>query len=210
MYLWTALRAFFRVLFNKVLAADIARVLDGQPPATEKISADQPAAEPAAPVTLSKPRPVPKPAATRSEALTLLAALQREGRLVDFLREDLGGATDAQIGAVARDLQRDCRAAVERFFAIAPLSEQAEGSRIELPAGYDAARYHVLGKSGGAAGSSNTGGNIDCEPESDGLEAAVCGVVLHPGWRATKCDVPTFTGPESGHLVIAPCEVERK
>ncbi len=187
MYLLTALRAFFRVLFNKSLATDVARVLDGESPAL----ANKPAAEPAAPVTLTKPKPAPKPVATRSEALTLLAALQREGRLVDFLREDLGGATDAQIGAVARDLQRDCRTAVERFFALAPLSEQAEGNRIELPAGYDAARYHVLGA-------------------SDGPEAAVNGIVLHPGWRATKCDVPTYTGPESGHLVIAPCEVERK
>lgn len=186
MYLLTALRAFFRILFNKATATDVARVLDGESPAlTEKA-----AAEPIAPVTLSKPKPAPKPAATRSEALTLLAALQREGRLVDFLREDLGGATDAQIGAVARDLQRDCRTAVERFFAIAPLSDQTEGSRVELPAGYDAAQYHVLGASAG----------------SD----AVNGVVLHPGWRATKCEVPTFTGPESGHLVIAPCEVERK
>jgi hypothetical protein len=206
MYLLTALRAFFRVLFNKVLATDVARVLDGESSAL----AEKPATEAAAPVTLSKPKAAQKPVATRSEALTLLAALQREGRLVDFLREDLGGATDAQIGAVARDLQRDCRAAVERFFALAPLSEQSEGSRIELPAGYDAARYHVLGKSGSNTGGSPAAGKVDCEPQSDGLEAAVCGVVLHPGWRATKCDVPTYTGPESGHLVIAPCEVERK
>lgn len=183
MYLLTALRAFFRVLFNKAVATDVARVLDGVSPAP----AQAPTAEP---VTLSKPKPAPKPAATRSEALTLLAALQREGRLVDFLREDLAGATDAQIGAVARDLQRDCRAAVERFFAMAPLSDQAEGSRIELPAGYDAAQYHVLGAGDGNAGLS--------------------GIILHPGWRATKCDVPTYTGPESGHLVIAPCEIERK
>ncbi len=147
MYLLTALRAFFRVLFNKALATDVARVLDGETLGL----VNTPASEPAAPVTLTKPKPAPKPAATRSEALTLLAALQREGRLVDFLREDLGGATDAQIGAVARDLQRDCRAAVERFFAIAPLSEQAEGSRIELPAGYDAAQYHVLGAGDGNA-----------------------------------------------------------
>jgi hypothetical protein len=191
MYLWTALRAFFRVLFNKTLATDVASVLDGAAPPTNNLIATRPATEPAAPATLSKPKPAPKPVATRSEALTLLAALQREGRLVDFLREDLGGATDAQIGAVARDLQRDCRAAVERFFAIAPLSDQAEGSRIELPAGYDAAQYHVLGA-------------------ADGQAAAINGIVLHPGWRATKCDVPTYTGPESGHLVIAPCEVERK
>jgi hypothetical protein len=194
MHLLTALRAFFRILFSRSTAIDVGRVLDGESPAP----VTAPAAEP---VTLSKPKPAPKPVATRSEALTLLAALQREGRLVDFLREDLAGATDAQIGAVARDLQRDCRAAVERFFALAPLSEQAEGSRVELPAGYDAAQYHVLG--GAKAATS-------CEQESDGLNAAVCGIVLHPGWRATKCDVPTYTGPESGHLVIAPCEVERK
>ena len=198
MHLLTALRAFFRILFSRTTATDVARVLDGESPVITEHAATE---KPAEPVTLSKPKPAPKPAATRSEALTLLAALQREGRLVDFLREDLGGATDAQIGAVARDLQRDCRAAVERFFALAPLSDKTEGSRVELPAGYDAAQYHVLGGAKPAT---------SCEQESDGLNAAVCGVVLHPGWRATKCEVPTYTGPESGHLVIAPCEVERK
>ncbi len=70
-----------------------------------------------------KPQPKPepkKPAAAprgRSEALTLLATLQREARFVDFIMESLEGYSDAQIGAVARDVHRDCGKVLERLFA---------------------------------------------------------------------------------------------
>ena len=59
---------------------------------------------------------VPKPPA-RSEAITLLAALQREARFVDFIQESLAGYTDAQIGAAARDVHRDCGTVLKRMFA---------------------------------------------------------------------------------------------
>jgi hypothetical protein len=47
-------------------------------------------------------------APARSEALNLLAAMQREARFVDFIREPLDGYSDAQIGAAARTVHRDC------------------------------------------------------------------------------------------------------
>ena len=55
-----------------------------------------------------------------SEAITLLAALQREARFVDFIQESLDGYSDAQIGAVARDVHRDCGAVLTRMFALRP------------------------------------------------------------------------------------------
>ena len=60
-------------------------------------------------------RPVPaappaaEPAPRRSDAITLLAALQREARFVDLVQEPLGEYSDDQIGAAARDVLRDCR-----------------------------------------------------------------------------------------------------
>ena len=58
----------------------------------------------------------------------MLATLQREARFVDFVKESLEGYADAQIGAVARDVHRDCGAVLERLFALRPvLADQEEG-----------------------------------------------------------------------------------
>jgi len=185
MYLWLALRAFFATLLNGQTAARVRAALDGG-------TASSPAAstKPTAPRDAAKPPPASPPPSGRSDALTLLAALQREGRLLDFLQEDLTSYADAQIGAVARDLHRDCRGVVERMFAIRPLAEQPEGSPLELAAGFDAGRYRLLGNAGGGA--------------------AVRGTLLHPGWQATKCELPHWSGGEGARRVLAPAEVEAR
>ena len=84
--------------------------------------------------------------APRSEAVTLLSALQREARFVDIVKEPLDQYTDAQVGAAARDVLKDCGRVLERLFALRPLVEQPEGSELEAPAGYDAGRYRLVGK----------------------------------------------------------------
>lgn len=134
---------------------------------------------------LNRPAPQAKP--TRSDALTLLSALQREARFVDFVKEDVTGATDAQVGAAARGVQRDCAAVLERFFAIRPLLKEAEGSRIDLPAVGDAARYKITGNS-----------------------SATNGVLQHAGWQATATNLPTWSGAKDTANIISPAEVEAK
>ncbi|MDX1963881.1 MAG: DUF2760 domain-containing protein [Pirellulales bacterium] len=203
MFLWTALRAFFATLFNRALAEQVRAVLDGKPFDGELLgvegagTASTTAKRPAGTATSTTPprpaagasSPPPRPAASaRSDALTLLAALQREGRLLDFLMEDLGSYADAQVGAVARDLHRDCRGVVQRMFGLAPLATEPEGSRIELTAPYDAARYRVLGSA----------------PES----GRITGTILHPGWQATRSELPVWSGSPSGQNILAPTEVE--
>ena len=126
----------------------------------------------------------------RSEAIALLAALQREGRFVDFLKEELTGYSDAQIGAVARDLHRDCAKVVERMFGIKPLLSEGEGATVEVPAGFDAGRYRLAGNIGGSP--------------------PFRGALVHHGWTATTCELPEWVGGETSLRVIAPAEVEVK
>ncbi|MEQ8788101.1 MAG: DUF2760 domain-containing protein [Pirellulaceae bacterium] len=175
-----ALRVFFRVLFSGEVARRVALALD-EPAAPEpKASlAETPRAE-------KKPA-APKPAA-RSEALTLLAALQREARLLDIVREPLAQYSDAQIGAAARDVLRDCGAVVERMFAPQAVVEQEEGAQIDLPKDFDAGCYRLTG-------------NV-------GAEAAGKGKLVHHGWKATRCELPSWSGSGDAALVIAPAEVE--
>lgn len=142
-------------------------------------------------VTSQKKTPAAVPAAkapTRSDAITLLATLQREARFVDFVQESLAGYSDAQIGAAARDVHRDCGAVLNRLFAMKPALDADEGSEVDVPAGFDPNRWHLTG-------------NVAGEPPFHGRLA-------HPGWEATKCELPIWSGSAAAARVVAPVEVE--
>jgi len=173
-----AIRVFFGTLFSGATARRVEQALSGPEPAEKPgPKAKQPASKPAA----------PKPPA-RSEALTLLAALQREARFVDFIKEPLDGYADAQIGAVVRDVHRDCAAVIERMFALKPILTDEEGARVTVPAGFETARYHLTG-------------NVTGEPPYEGQ-------MVHHGWKAAKCELPTWSGSPKAAKVVAAVEVE--
>ncbi len=174
---WLAVRVFFAVLFRAGVADRVNQAL--QCDAAKAAPAERPQAE-------VRP-PAPKSPA-RSEAITLLAALQREARFVDFIKEPLAGFSDAQIGAVARDIHRDCASVIERMFALVPVVDQPEGSQIEVPAGFDSGRWQLTG-------------NLVGEPPFRGR-------VAHHGWEATRCEIPVWSGKETSARVVAPAEVE--
>lgn len=178
MGLGVACKAFFRAWRDRAFAEYCTRFFQGQGP--EALPVPAPAAPPDTPAA--------PPAPARSDALTLLAALQREARLIDFLQEDLSGYDDAQIGAAVRDVHRDCAAVLERMFALRPLRDQAEGTPIEIDAGVDPVVLKLTG-------------NVTGPPPFQGR-------LTHPGWQARHCDVPAWTGQADTARVIAPAEVE--
>ena len=128
-----AFGALFGVLADADLAARYAALRDG-------------AALPPAPATAA---PVPAPPvlkeASPDAALQLLALLQRDARLIDFVGEDLGGYADAQIGAAARLVHEGCAKVLREHFSIVPVRDEAEGSRVTLQAGFDAAAVRLTG-----------------------------------------------------------------
>ena len=159
-----AFRAFLRVLRDPAFAEQVDRLAQGAAP----------------------PEP-PKPP-SRSDALTVLSILQREARLVDFLKESLASYEDAQIGAAVRDIHRDCGAALERLFALRPIDSRAEGGDVEVPAGFDASRIRLSG-------------NVTGSPPFRGK-------LRHAGWEATRCQIPEWSGSDDSARVVAPAEVE--
>lgn len=178
-----AFKVFFAVLFNGDTAARVTRALPG--------AAAVPDPEPVRPVPAPKveerPRPEPK-RPTQSEAITLLATLQREARLVDFMKEDLTSYTDDQVGAAVRAIHQDASKVLDRLFGIQPVITDEEGARVEVPSGFEAARYRLTGKVTGSA--------------------PFHGTLRHHGWEATKCELPQYTGTEAGGKTIAAAEVE--
>ena len=179
MRLGLALKAFFRALRDRPFAEQLDRLLQGQTLAlstTEVPLADRLRADMVAQVP------------TRSDALTLLATLQRDARLIDFLMEDLAGYEDAHIGAAARDVHRACAAALERMFELRPLRYQEEGARVEIVAGYDPVQVTLTG---------NVTGQLPLR-----------GILVHHGWQAMQCELPAWSGQEESARVIAPAEIE--
>ncbi|HDR9154639.1 hypothetical protein WJ07_26915 [Burkholderia vietnamiensis] len=183
-----AVGTFFSVLGNREFAAGVLRVRDG--------AAAPIAPAPVAPAPAAAPAPAPAPAkapapelreASPQAALQLLGLLQRDARFIDFVEEDIAGYADADIGAAARLVHDGCRAALREHFTIVPVRDEAEGTRVTLPAGFDATAVRVTGNVVGAA--------------------PFTGTVSHRGWRVADVRLPKLTGSHDAS-VIAPAEVE--
>lgn len=137
-----------------------------------------------APAPAEKPRPMP--AALRSDAIALLATLQREARLVDLVQENLSQYSDAQIGAAARPCLQQCATTLNRLLGLRAIESANEGEAITVPPSASPARFVWIGE-----GSSTTG------------------KLVHHGWEATHVDLPQWTGTEADAKVIAPVQVKR-
>jgi hypothetical protein len=161
----------WRTLLDTGFAADVARLEEGETPSTE-------APEPA-PTHLKETPP--------DAALQLLGLLQQEGRLVDFLQEDVSGFSDTEIGAAARVVHEGCRRALHQHLTLDPVRDEQEGVRITLQKGFDASAVRLTG-------------NVVGQPPFNGTLA-------HRGWRATGVKLPKIA---EGHdaSVLAPAEVE--
>lgn len=186
MRLFFAFRVFFIVLFRRDSALRIRDLLNGNstvlvPTETPRLSTP---AE-SKPITAKLPAPLRKESVRRSEALTLLSALQRESRLLDLVSESLDPFSDAQIGAAARDVLRDTRKSLDRIFGLQHLIHSPEGDVIEIPSDASTARWRIVGKESGDRGT-----------------------LSHPGWQATKLDMPQWSGNADDSMVIAAAEVE--
>lgn len=150
------------------------------------------AAKALAPVTPA-PAPAPsKPAALPPErqhasALQFLAALQREGRFLDFLQQDVGLFSDEEVGAAARVVHGGCRKVLQQSLVVAPVLSDAEGASVAVPKGFDAQRIRLTG-------------NVTGEPPFKGA-------LKHHGWVAQEVRLPSVQETLDPR-VIAPAEVE--
>lgn len=133
---------------------------------------------------LNPPPPSTRPSGT---PVRFLALLQREGRLLDFLLEDVQSYPDAQIGAAVRDIHRKCQGALKEHLVLEPVLAQAEGSKVEVPKGFDPSAIQLTG-------------NVSGQPPFNGT-------LQHHGWRVKAIKLaPIPEGQDD--LVLMPAEVE--
>jgi hypothetical protein len=131
----------------------------------------------------------PKPALPDPNAsgLFFLSILQREGRFVDFLLEDVAGFSDEQVGAAARVVHEGCRKVVKQYLDIEPVLKQEEGATVDVPLGFDSSRIRLTG-------------NVTGTPPFKGA-------LKHHGWAAREVKLPappTALDPK----ILCPAEVE--
>ncbi len=187
-----AFKVLFLVMFSSERAQQVHQALDEPTPpvALPSTTATAPKAPAEKPAIEKKAAEKPPAKPTRSEALTMLAAMQREARFVDLVQEPLDGYTDAQVGAAARDVLRDCYKVMQRMFELQPVSSESEGNEIDVPAGFDPGRIRLTG-------------NVTGEPPFRGR-------LMHHGWQARHVQLPEWSGSAAAATVVAPAEVELK
>jgi hypothetical protein len=126
----------------------------------------------------------PKPSGA---PLRLLGLLQREGRLLDFLLEDIQGYADEQIGAAVRDIHRQCQSALKEHLVLEPVLPKDEGAAVEVPPGFNPAQIRLIG-------------NVTGQPPFKGT-------LQHHGWRVKEIKL---AAPPEGQdeFILMPAEVE--
>jgi len=167
-----ALATFWRILVDARLAGEVARIRGGSPTAApETKTSDLPRLREAEP----------------NAGLQLLGLLQQEGRFVDFLQEDVGSYSDAEVGAAARIVHEGCKKTLRQHFTIDAVRAESEGTRVTLEEGFDASEVRLTGNLVG--------------------KAPFTGNLTHRGWRVTEIKLPQIA---TGHdlSIIAPAEVE--
>ena len=168
-----AFRCFFEILFHGALSADALGTL--------KLARREQAA--------SGPKGTPPAAPPRTPAdgaLQILAILQRDSRLVDFLMEDIASYSDDQVGAAVRELHDQCRDSMARYVALEPVIDGVEGTPVKAPSGGPQIVRFI--------------GNVPATPPTGGT-------LRHKGWRAAKVDLPALAAKEDTSIV-APAEIE--
>ena len=133
------------------------------------------------------PAPALPPERVHASGLLLLASLQREGRLLDFLQQDVAGFSDEEVGAAARVVHSGCRKVLQGYFEFEPARTEAEGATVTLPAGFDAQRVRLTG-------------NVSGQPPFKGT-------LKHHGWVARAIRMPALSEAMDPR-VVAPAEVE--
>ena len=167
-----AFRCFFSILLHGDIPNDIAK---------KRV-------QPAGPVPQVTAAEIERPASeTFDRAVQMLALLQRDGRLIDFLAENISAYPDAQLGAAVRTIHEACRQVLDHYVKLEPILNSEENQPVTVQLGFDPAAIKLIG-------------NVAGEPP-------VRGMLRHKGWRVKEVNLPPLP-QDAGRMVVAPAEVE--
>jgi hypothetical protein len=182
---WERLALAFRCLFSILLHADLPA--DIVQKVVKPAGAAPLAATVAVPSASRRKEVEQPPSETFDRAVQMLGLLQRDGRLVDFLSENISAYPDAQIGAAVRTIHDNCQQVLDRYVKLEPILNSEEDQPVTVPAGFDLAAIKLIGNVTG--------------------ELPLRGLLRHKGWRVKEVHLPPLP-PGGSRSVVAPAEVE--
>jgi hypothetical protein len=156
----------------------VSPVVEGR--GKKKAEAKEPKAAP-----VQEPQPAPP---SPQPAVQMLSILQREGRLIDFLQEDLTAYDDSQIGAAVRSIHQGCKNALDEHVTLEPIYKEEEGIEVTVAPSFDARAVRLTGSVAG--------------------DPPFKGILRHRGWKVVRVDLPQLTTEQVKDWVLAPAEVE--
>ena len=113
--------------------------------------------------------------------------LQRDGRFIDFLEQDVATFSDVDVSTAARVVHEGCQRALRQHVTLVASCKELEGAKVEVLPGFDPNRMKLTGSVSG--------------------RGPWQGTVRHRGWIAESVSLPE---PMTGHdaKAIAPAEVD--
>ncbi len=128
--------------------------------------------------------------ATDTAVLQFLRSLQERGRLLDFAMAEIHRMPDAQVGAAARVVHQGIKVVLQDYFDIQPISEESEGSVVNIPT-VDSSKFRLLSRENGASA------------------VQTRGRLLHRGWEARTIRLPqSMPHAAASARIIAPAEID--
>lgn len=180
------------ILGTLLLYVSLNRLVASQPVISEprETQPSQPSLPPSPdPVSVPEPpAPAPKGPGPDVGAVQMLAILQRKGRLIDFLQEDISSFQDAQIGAAVRTIHAGCREALAEHVDLAPVYAESEGSQVTIEPGFDPEQVRLSGA-------------VQGDPPFQGT-------LQHRGWKIASLKLPRRVDDGDESRIVAPAEVE--
>ncbi len=178
---WFSYLCWFRILFDGGFAARVWQLHFGKELTEPHVRPELPTPPP-----LQLPAKVAPPRPRTDAALQFLAVLQREGRLIDFLTQDVAAFSDGDVGAAARVVHQGCSKALRDHATVEPILHEEEGVRIAVTR----EQLPMVKLVGNVQG-----------------QAPYQGTVRHQGWRISKLSLAEPVG-DVDLSIVAPAEVE--
>ena len=120
-------------------------------------------------------------------AFQILFLLQKEGRLLDFLSEDLSEIDDAALGGAIRPIHESLKKILDDRLVVEPVLPNVEGDEVSLGETVDPDRIKLTG-------------NVS-------PKGPYKGVLVHRGWKLKECKLPELVSGWTSDVIV-PAEVE--
>ena len=121
------------------------------------------------------------------DGVFLLSLFQKQGRLVDFLQQDITTFSNAEIGEAARVVHDGCAKILVDYFTMEAIRTEEEGVLVNVEADYNLSEITLTGNLRGSA--------------------PYRGELLHHGWKISDQHPPEQLDPKS-RFIVQPAEIE--